>query len=95
MIEITLRTIMKLVPLLGNHRKQTLQINKNSTVQDLLNILEQEYGQELIKILIYEKDLCRGITMYKNGVSILALAGLNTKFEDGDDFLIFPPVGGG
>ncbi len=96
MIEVTFRTILHLVPLAGNHKKQIVRLVENSDAGFLLNRLIETYGDELKNALFDENmNIRKGITMYKNGVSILALEELDTVLYDGDDFLVFPPVGGG
>ena len=96
MNEITVRTIMGLIPLMGGHGKQTITIDGETDVSVLLEQLFKKYGNKLKEaVLDSDMNVRRGISMYRNGVSILALEGLRTPLKHGDDFLIFPPVGGG
>ena len=96
MNEITVRTIMGLVSLMGGQGRQTIIIDEKTDVSTLLEHLFKQYGDELKEaVLDSDMNIRRGISMYRNGVSILALEGLKTPLKHGDDFLIFPPVGGG
>ena len=96
MIKVNVNAILGIIPLLGGNRIQVVEIEDESNVSDLLEKLIQIYGEELRdKILDGNKKIKNGIVMFVNGVSILALGGLNEKLKSGDEFLIFPPVGGG
>ena len=96
MIEISVNTILGMVPLMGGHREQIIEIEQNSNVLDLIDKLIFIYGKDLKNRLIYEtKEVKPGIAIFINGRNVFALEGLNTKLSLGDEVLIFPPVGGG
>ena len=87
---------MDLIPLMGGHGKQTIAIDGKTDVSALLEQLFKQYGNKLKEaVLDSDMNVRRGISMYLNGVSIIALYGLKTPLKQGDDFLISPPVGGG
>ncbi|MPW26456.1 MoaD family protein [Alkalibaculum sp. M08DMB] len=96
MIEIRLKTILGIVNLVGGLKEQKVYIEQDARVFDLLEILVLKYGHEFKqKIFDDSMEINRGIAMFINGRNIYALDGLKTKLCLGDEFLIFPPVGGG
>ncbi len=96
MIEVTVRAILGIISLVGGHREQIIKIEENSNVSDLIEKLIGMYGEDLRNKLLNEsKEVKLGIVIFLNGRNILALDGLSTTLDEGDDLLIFPPVGGG
>lgn len=96
MIEIRVKSILGIVVLIGGYREQIIRIKANASVSDLLDKLIGMYGESLRNKLFEDSEKTRnGIAMFLNGRNIFALEGFNTKLNHGDEFLIFPPVGGG
>lgn len=96
MIEVKVKTILSVIHLLGGRKEQIIQLDENTTVFNLLNHLTSLYGIELMNKLFDDKgNIKRGIAMFVNGRNIFALDGMDTLLNNEDEFLIFPPVGGG
>lgn len=97
-MEITVKTISTYVPILGGKKEQKLELAENGSIQDLFDVLISMYG-DTIKESFFEdhekKKSKPGTAMYLNGRNIFALAGLDTKLQSEDEFLILPPIAGG
>ncbi len=65
------------------------EIIKGDTVEDVLNTLYREYGEE------FRKELRERSMILVNGKNIKHLEGLKTKVREEDTISIFPPAGGG
>ena len=65
------------------------EIVKGDTVEDVLNTLYREYGEE------FRKELRERSMILINGRNIEHLEGLKTKISEEDTISIFPPAGGG
>ncbi|SKC84461.1 MoaD/ThiS family protein [Maledivibacter halophilus] len=96
MIKVTVKTILGMDKYLGNKLSQEIELKENSTVKELISIMANIYGESIISLLLTEDNTPkRGIAMFLNGRNIFARDGLKTILKDRDEFLIFPPVGGG
>ncbi|MFN4133360.1 MAG: ubiquitin-like small modifier protein 1 [Candidatus Hadarchaeales archaeon] len=74
-----------------------LEIPHAATVEELLDILVEKFGENFSKLL-YEpgaKKLRTATNIFVNGQAIAVMDGLSTKLKDGDSVAIFPPVAGG
>jgi len=83
--------------LLNTKRQEEIEINENSTIQDLLNILSEKHG-EPFKKAIYEpgsQDLKANFMATVNGHLLNQLKGINTKLKNDDNVTIMPIVSGG
>ncbi len=83
--------------LLNTQRQEEIELNENSTIQDLLTILANKYG-EPFKKAIYEPgstDLKTNFMATVNGHLLNQLKGVNTKLKNGDNVTIMPVVSGG
>lgn len=96
MIKVKVVAIITIIPYVGGHKKQFVDLHDHSTVRDLIEKLIELYGEALRTVLLNsDMELNYGIAMLLNGRNILALQGFDTPLSSGDEFLIFPPVGGG
>ena len=83
--------------LLNTKRQEEIEINENSTIQDLLNTLANKYGEPFQKA-IYEpgtNDLKANFIATVNGHLLNQLKGVNTKLKNDDNITIMPIVSGG
>ncbi|MBF7096664.1 MoaD family protein [Alkalibacter mobilis] len=94
-IEITVKTIYSFEKYLGGKKSQKILLKSDSTVMDIIDILTSVYGKTLRDKLIQDGRPARGMVYLLNGRTIMALDGLETKVDDGDEFIVMPPVGGG
>ncbi len=96
MLNISVRTILGLEKYFGGRKHQSLEMPENSNVRDLLNHLENLYGEDF-KNAIFDSqgDLNKGIVLMVNGINVMACEGFNMKLRAGDSLLIFPPAVGG
>lgn len=96
MIEVTISTFMGMEKLFGGKKSQTMIIPENSTIRSLLKEMADFFGESLTddvmaQPLVLKKDL----VIMVNGVNILAKEDYDTKLNDGDRVLFFPPIAGG
>jgi MoaD family protein len=83
--------------LLNTKRQEEIEINEDSTMQDLLNTLAKKHG-ELFKKAIYEPgspDLKANFIATVNGHLLNQLQGISTKLKNNDKVTIMPIVSGG
>jgi len=74
----------------------TLNIEKNSTIKDVLKLLTSEFGKEF-KITIFENPdtLSKYIIISLNGRDIRSLKNLDSNLHDGDEVALLPAIAGG
>lgn len=83
--------------LLNTKRQEEIELDEDSTIQDLLNILSKKHG-EPFKKNIYEpssSDLKANFIATVNGHLLNQLKGVNTKLKNDDNVTIMPIVSGG
>lgn len=94
MIDVTVRAIMGLAELAGGQNEQVFEIGEGSNVRTLLHAFIEAHGSGLKGALLDKSsDMKHGVSIFVNGVSILALKGLNTELRHGDGVLILPALG--
>ena len=75
---------------------ETLEVRKDSSVDDLLGLLIGIYKEGLSNFIFDEEKKVRDyLSFMLNGFNVYSLEGLSTALRDGDVFAILPPVGGG
>jgi len=74
----------------------TLNIEKNSTIKDVLKLLTSEFGKDF-KITIFENSdtLSKYIIISLNGRDIRSLKNLESSLHDGDELALLPAIAGG
>jgi len=74
----------------------TLNIEKNSTIKDVLKLLTSEFGKDF-KITIFENPdtLSKYIIISLNGRDIRSLKNLESSLHDGDEVALLPAIAGG
>lgn len=74
--------------------KTVVELAEGSDLRALMGILLQ--SSELRDTILHEEgELWDRIAILKNGRHVLALRGLATTLEEGDEIVIVPPSGGG
>ncbi len=74
-------------------REEQIELQSGSCAGDLLNLLCNSPGR---REQIFDGGMLKPhILVFKNGRDIRHLSGLETKLDEGDAIVIFPPVGGG
>ena len=77
-------------------RMEDIELASGSTVKDLLRLLSERYGQRFEDYVYNQYGRVRsGLQFLVNGRSTKSLQGFQTRLEEGDEFAIIPPVGGG
>ena len=96
MLNINVRTILGMEKYLGGRKHQVIEMQENSDVMDLLNHLEDIFGEDF-KHAIFDdqRNLNKGIALMLNGINIMVREGFYMKLREGDSLLIFPPAVGG
>ena len=77
-----------------NTTENEIELHSTNNVQELLDIL-CDSGDRRGKIFDDSGELKPDVTILKNGKSIKALDGVETKLKNGDELALFPPVAGG
>ena len=96
MISIKIKTILDLKQILGAS-EVTLSISEGSTLEELLLIMVDKWGEDLSSRLFdsSSKQILPYIRIMINGRDIAFLNRLKTEIQDNDQVLILPPAGGG
>lgn len=84
---------MKMASVLKN-REQNLFLPEGSRISDLLQVLENRYGQNFINVF-YEENGKLKFQIILNGRNIFLLDGLKTELKDEDHIFFLPPTCGG
>jgi len=95
-LNIRIRYFAALREILGV-REEVISVDREVTVKELLTVLSERHG-ETFSLFVLEQGGSgpqRNLQFLINGNNIKNLEGLLTRVEDGDEFAIIPPVGGG
>ncbi|MFB0504803.1 MAG: ubiquitin-like small modifier protein 1 [Candidatus Bathyarchaeia archaeon] len=77
-------------------REEEVEVAKGTTVEELLKMLEEKYGQSFKGYLRDHRGNFRQSLQYLvNGRNVRFLQGLETVLTMDDALAIIPPVGGG
>ena len=91
-MKINVRVFDVLVPILG--KKHYLELNDNSTIDTLINVLIEKGG--LNRDIVYNELFgTEDVAIILNGKNIDLLEGVHTVLHDGDEVIFFPPAVGG
>lgn len=73
-----------------------VRLHEGASVKDLLNELTRSHGKSFSeRVLGKGGELLPYVKLFVNGRDIDFLNRLETKLKDGDEVVLFPPVGGG
>ncbi len=78
-----------------NHREIEFEIEEGTTIQQLLEVIFEQFVTLQDKIFNDNNELRPWIHILKNGRNIKFLDGIETTLTDGDVVALFPPVAGG
>ena len=77
-------------------RIDKLDIQKTSTLDELINLLIEKYGKKFSDYIFNKNgDIVEFLSFLINGKNINTLQGFKTKLKENDVVAILPPVGGG
>jgi len=96
MITVRVRSILTIKKILGNGEID-MPVPENTTLQELVAILVNRFGDELTSLLREpeNKNSLPTVRYMVNGRDIAFLNGMETALHSGDEVLILPPVSGG
>jgi molybdopterin synthase sulfur carrier subunit len=77
--------------------RSSLEIElEEGTVNYLLGVLSEKFGEEFTSRIFDEEELNGHILLLVNGRNVFSLPDeLSTPLNDGDEVAIFPPIAGG
>ena len=83
--------------ILNTQRQQQIELEEDSTIQDLLTKLADNYGDPFKKAIFEpgNPDLKANFIATVNGHLLNQLNGINTKLQNNDKIAIMPIVSGG
>ena len=94
-MEITVRyfTVLRKIT---QKRQENLEMKPNSTIEDMLAILTQKYGESFERYVSSGKGK-KGLQLVflLNGQDVRNFDGLKTKLHSGDLVAVIPPIAGG
>ena len=95
-MKIVVNTIYNFMDMLGNKKSQTLEFPADTTVAIVLDRLCQMYG-DVLKEEIFDENgnFTSNIIIFLNGRNILTMSCVDTKLNENDILLLFPPALGG
>lgn len=99
-MKVVVKAYLFLRETLGNE-DIALELPENTTVRELLQILERDYGmpRKLYHrgghLTLLEEDKLIGLNVLINGRNIKQLDGINTLLDNGSIVSLFPPAAGG
>jgi molybdopterin synthase sulfur carrier subunit len=94
-MKITIRFFGALKAVIGS-REINLELGPARTnVGDLPKILNERYGEKVLKLLQGKEEPFDYLRVLINGQDHLVLQGLETELKDGDIITLLPPLSGG
>jgi MoaD family protein len=65
-----------------------IRIDENSTILDLINLINKKSDSDLIGVLIQDNRLRNNVHIFLNGENIMFNQGLKTTLKEGDNIVI-------
>lgn len=95
-MRVKIYTILTLKEVIGQ-RELEISLKEGKTVKDLVDWMVETWGEKLSVHLFQPgtDQLLPHIRLMVNGRDIKFLNGMETAFQDGDEFLMLPLVAGG
>lgn len=93
-MKITVKYFAALREIVGK-KEELLELDGDLTVENLLEILSNKYGEEFQEYIYDEGRLRENLQFLIDGKSISTAKGIKTRLHDSAQFVIIPPVGGG
>ena len=101
MITVFVKPFLHISDAMAKKREFHVRLHDEATVRDLLALLRQSYNlpdkihANRITLELFDGDNIQFLNIFKNGISIKTLDGLETTLEEGASIAIFPLVAGG
>ena len=101
MIRVFVKPFLHISDAMAKKREFHVKLDDEVTIRDLLSLLRQSYDlpdkihANRITLELFEGDNIQFLYVFKNGINIKTLDGLETTLEQGAAVAIFPLVAGG
>jgi molybdopterin synthase sulfur carrier subunit len=96
-LKVTVEYLGYLKRIIGNGRREEIEVVDNALISDLLMTLSEKYGTPFNQAVYEPKgsDVKSNFMVTINGYLLNQLKGLETKLRDGDHVILMPVVSGG
>ena len=101
MIKVFVKPFLHISDAMAKKGKFHVDLDDAAKLRDLLSLLHQSYDLpekicvKKITLELFDGDKIQFLNIFKNGINIKTLDGLETILEEGDVISIFPLVAGG
>ena len=101
MIRVFVKPYLHIAQAMAQKDKFHVDLDASATLHDLLSLLHKSYELpdkihvKKITLELFDGDKIQFLNIFKNGINIKTLNGLETILEEGDVISIFPLVAGG
>ena len=76
--------------------KEEVEVSHNTTIEDLLGLLSEKYGDQFSRYVYTEKGKPKShLQILINRINITTPNGFKTHLNEHDEIAIVPPVSGG
>lgn len=101
MIRVSVKPFLHISDAMAKRGEFHVSLDDEATIRDLLSLLRQSYDlpdkirANRVTLELFDGDKIQFLNVFKNGLNIKSLDGLETTLEDGASIAIFPLVAGG
>jgi len=101
MIRVFVKPYLHIAQAMAQKDEFPVDLNEEATIRDLVSILHQSYDLpekihvNKMTLELFDKGNIKFLNLFKNGINIKTLEGLETTLEEGAVISIFPLVVGG